>query len=214
MKNDESLPLIMIGAGGHSRVLADILLQQHRRIVAVACPESLSESPIYRDIVHLSCDADVESYPVDSVRLVNGMGMLPGSSIRKDICHDFLSKGYSFESVIASSAIISPFATLESGVQILPGAIIQTGAHIGAHSIINTRSVVEHDTQIGAYSHIAPGAVLCGDVSIHDNVFIGAGATVIQGKTIGANAVVGAGTCITQSVENSKVLRSRLKQSQ
>lgn len=102
--------------------------------------------------------------------------------------------------MIASSAQVSPFAEVHMGGQILSSAIIQAGARIGRHTIVNTGVIVEHDCDIGSFNHLAPRSTLCGQVLTGDNVYIGAGATVIQNVRINTNSIVGAGATITQNV--------------
>lgn len=193
-------PLILIGGGGHASVLADILLGQRRDIVAVISPNDLSSRAVFTGLVHLTQDEEVKRFSPDSVYLVNGIGMLPRSTLRQRVNQQFLELGYQFETVIASDAHVSRFATIHSGVQILSGARVQTGAVVGEHTIVNSGALVEHDCQIGAYNHIAPNATLCGDVLTEENVYIGANATVIQGLALEAQSTVGAGAILTQSL--------------
>ncbi|QCZ94270.1 acetyltransferase [Salinimonas iocasae] len=207
MKNNTGLPIILIGGGGHARVLADILLQQDKQIAAVVSPEPLMESPLFDGINHLSSDEDVRRYAPDEVLLVNAIGMLPGADSRKKVCEYFLAQGYTFESVIAPTATVSAYATIKQGAQIMSGAIIQAGAVIGEQTIVNTQAVIEHDCQIGSRNHIAPGSTVCGEVTTGNDVFVGAGATIINGMTIGSNAIIGAGTCITRAVDDGKTVR-------
>ncbi|CAB1259791.1 acetyltransferase [Vibrio cholerae] len=193
-------PLILIGGGGHASVLADILLGQGRDIVAVISPNDLSSRAVFTGLVHLTQDEEVKRFSPDSVYLVNGIGMLPRSTLRQRVNQQFLELGYQFETVIASDAHVSRFATIHSGAQILSGARVQTGAVVGEHTIVNSGALVEHDCQIGAYNHIAPNATLCGDVLTEENVYIGANATVIQGLALEAQSTVGAGAILTQSL--------------
>ncbi|GHZ50328.1 shikimate dehydrogenase [Vibrio cholerae] len=193
-------PLVLIGGGGHASVLADILLGQRRDIVAVISPNDLSSRAVFTGLVHLTQDEEVKRFSPDSVYLVNGIGMLPRSTLRQRVNQQFLELGYQFETVIASDAHVSRFATIHSGAQILSGARVQTGAVVGEHTIVNSGALVEHDCQIGAYNHIAPNATLCGDVLTEENVYIGANATVIQGLALEAQSTVGAGAILTQSL--------------
>lgn len=193
-------PLVLIGGGGHASVLADILLGQGRDIVAVISPDDLSSRAVFTGLVHLTQDEEVKRFSPESVHLVNGIGMLPRSMLRQRVNQQFLELGYQFETVIASDAHVSRFATIHSGAQILSGARVQTGAVVGEHTIVNSGALVEHDCQIGAYNHIAPNATLCGDVLMEENVYIGANATVIQGLALEAQSTVGAGAILTQSL--------------
>ncbi|EHS1184721.1 acetyltransferase [Vibrio vulnificus] len=198
---NKPLPLVLIGGGGHASVLADILLGQGREILAVICPDDVSSRAALAGIPHLTQDEDITRFSPDSVRLVNGIGMMPRSTFRQRLNEKFLAQGYVFETVIASDAKVSSFAEVKSGAQIFPGARVQTGAVIGEHTIVNSEALIEHDCRIGAYNHIAPHATLCGDVFTAEEVYIGANATVIQGLILELQSVVGAGSIVTQSLK-------------
>lgn len=201
MKNDTpTAPVIVLGGGGHASVLVDILRQQGREILAVVSPDDLSARKVFEGIQHLKKDEDVLLYGVEDVRLVNGIGALPGNQVRNKVGKYFSDLGYQFETVVSSCAFISPYAQLGEGVQVLHGAIVQAGATIGPHSIINSKALVEHDCQIGRDNHIAPGTVLCGQVVTRQQVYIGAGATVIQNLTIGKYSTVGAGATVVRDI--------------
>jgi sugar O-acyltransferase (sialic acid O-acetyltransferase NeuD family) len=190
----------MIGGGGHASVIADILLRQKRDIVAVVSPDDLSLRKVFSDIPQIRQDEDVTKFSQKDVKLVMGIGILPKSSVRERVSTYFLELGYHFESVIADSVRLSPFAELDDGVQLLENVVVQAGSKIGALSIVNTGVVVEHDCRIGAHNHIAPMATLCGQVTTGKGVYIGANATVIQSLELGDNVIVGAGAIVTQSL--------------
>ncbi|OLQ86150.1 shikimate dehydrogenase [Vibrio panuliri] len=203
-------PIVLIGGGGHASVLADILMCQGKKIVAVIAPDEISERSIFAQLlrggaVHYRQDSDIKQFAPTSVYLVNGLGMMPKSKIRKNLTKQFLSQGYEFAQVICDSAKISSFSRLDEGVQVLGGAIIHAESIIGAHSIINSGALIEHDCNVGEYNHIAPRAILCGKVVTSESVFVGAGATIIQNVNISRNAVVGAGVTITRTVLQDQV---------
>ncbi|MEL0613783.1 acetyltransferase [Marinomonas arenicola] len=198
---NEKKPLVLIGGGGHAGVLLDILLSQGRDILAVISPDNISARSVFACIPHFTQDKDINRFLPDSVRLVNGIGMMPGSSIRKNVTEKFLALGYEFETVISSEAFISPFAEIGSGVQILTKAVVQTGARIDEHSIINSGVIIEHDANISSYCHMAPNSTICGQATVASCVFVGANATVIQSIRIRQGAVVGAGVTLTVDLQ-------------
>lgn len=207
LSEKDAQPVILLGGGGHASVVAEILLSQGREIIAVVSPEPIAERAVFKGIKRLTSDGDVACFSASDVKLVNGVGMMPGSVMRQKINEHFLAQGYQFDTVISPDAVVSPYAIIEQGCQVFAGAIVQTGATIGAHSIINSKALVEHDCVLGEHNHVAPGATLCGQVTTKRNVFIGAGAIVINNITICENAVVGAGSCITRSVDAGVVTR-------
>ena len=189
----------MIGGGGHASVLADIILGQGRKILAIISPEELNERLVFSGITHLKNDRDVLLYSPDSVLLVNGIGMMPKCELRQKITRFFVGLGYNFETVVASTATVSPYAIISNGAQIFPGAIVNAGASIGEHTIVNTGVIIEHDAVVEKFCHVAPKALMCGQVHCSSSSFIGAGATIIHNVHLGKNTVVGAGETIRHS---------------
>lgn len=190
---------LVLGGGGHARVIIDILATRKTPIEAIVAPE-LGQKPEFQGLKHLREDSEVSHYRPNEVILVNALGSLPGQyNLREVLYERFKQAGYQFLTVISETAIVSKYATLEEGVQVLPGAILNA-CHVGESSIINTGAIVEHDVTIGKHCHIAPGATICGNVSVGNNVHIGAGATIIQGIDIGDGAVVGAGSVVSRNL--------------
>lgn len=140
-------PVIMLGAGGHSNVLIDCLKLQDRKIIGITVPDPKSKELF--GIPVIGTDEEVYNYSFKEIKLVNGLGTIGSMEKRKNIYLRFKSDGYTFASVIHPVAIIASQVALEEGVQIMAGAIIQPGCHIGANSIINTKASVDHDCQIG-----------------------------------------------------------------
>lgn len=209
-----SKPLIMIGAGGHASVLAEILLIEGRSIIAIVSPEDITDNSPLAGINRLMTDeALLTAYSPEQVELVNGMGAIPGNDLHFRLFNYFTKRDYCFASVISPNAIVSKSAQLGDGVQIMSGAIIQTSANISMNCIINSGAIIEHDCSIGAHNHIAPNATLSGGVITEAQVHIGTGANVIQGIKIGEEAVVGAGCTIVRNVPAKQVIvpaRSRI----
>ena len=145
-------------------------------------------------------DSAISAYSNDAVELVNGLGSVGDTALRASIYYKFKKLGYGFRQVIHPVAIIASDCILGEGVQVMAGAVVNTGTKIAENSIINTGAVVDHDCVIGSHVHIAPGATLSGGVQLGDGSHIGTGATVIQGISIGRNALVGAGAVVLKDV--------------
>jgi sugar O-acyltransferase (sialic acid O-acetyltransferase NeuD family) len=194
-----------LGSGGHASVLVDILKQQRRVILGFVSPGVHPESQVFCDIPHFAEDDDVFAFDKSEVKLVNGIGSIPGNNLRTLFYNYFSSNGYEFETIISSDSLVSSYAQLHDGVQVMAGAIIQTGAVIGSNSIINTGAIVDHDCNLGINNHVAPGATLSGQVHSEENVHFGTGASVIQCVKIGKNVVIGAGAAITKNVQENTI---------
>lgn len=193
-------PILLLGAGGHASVLADILRQQGATIAGLVSPEMVPARQTLAGLRHFRSDDDVLAFDNNEYLLVNGIGSLPGQGLRFSLYRKFIAAGYRFASVVAGSAVVSPYAMLGEGVQIMPGAIIQAGAIIGDNTIINTGAIIEHDCRIGADNHVAPGVTVSGQVETAANVHIGTGASIIQCIRIAEHAVIGAGAVVTRDV--------------
>lgn len=190
-------PVILLGSGGHARVLLDIL---NLRNIEVLGYTDIKESKYDLKIKYIGCDDDILRYSTDKIMLVNGIGSTGDNALRKKIYTDFKHKGYSFLTLIHPSAVIAKDVTLHEGVQVMAGAILQTGVTVGANSIVNTRASIDHDCLIGESVHIAPGVTLSGNVTIEEDVHIGTGASVIQNVSIQRNSIVGAGAVVIRDV--------------
>lgn len=195
---DLELPVIVIGGGGHAKVLVSTLLLCQRRVLGFVDP-NLALPPLL-GISNLGNDSAVFNHPPDKVELVNGVGSVGCSRNRQDVYDRFVERQYRFATVIHPSAVVAPEVEIQNGVQIFAGAVVQAGSRLGVNVIINTGARVDHDCIIESHAHVAPGATLCGAVHVGSGAHIGAGATVIQGVRIGAGSVVGAGTLVIRDV--------------
>ena len=194
-------PLVMLGAGGHASVLAEILLAENRSLIAVVTLDPIQTNSPLAGLECIASDEQLLStYTPQEVELVNGLGSIPGNNLRWKLFEFFFTKGYRFASVISPKANLSDYLELAEGVQVMMGAQVQTNASIGKNTIINTGAIVEHDCTIGDHNHLAPGVTLSGGVTTANQVHIGTGANVIQGIKIGEKVIVGAGSTIVKDV--------------
>jgi len=194
------LPVIVVGAGGHAKVLIDALKLCSCEVIGIVDADPHKKGVHILGIPVIGNDEIVFSHNPDSVLLANGLGSVAKMSLRQRTFERFQLQGYHFTSVIHPSAVIASDVELAEGVQIMAGAVIQAGCKINANSIVNTRASVDHDCHIGAHVHIAPGVTLSGGVSVGDASHIGTGATVIQGVTIGKECLVAAGSVLLHDI--------------
>jgi UDP-perosamine 4-acetyltransferase len=199
-------PVIILGGGGHARVLLDLLRRLQVEILGITDPQrSISED--FFGIRILGEDAVVFHYAAEEIELVNGIGSLPkDTGLRTRLFSRFQQSGYHFVTLIDPTAFVAADVQLDEGVQVLAGVIIQAGTIIAENCIVNSGAIVEHDCRIGRHVHIAPGAVVCGGVEVSDHVHIGSGATLIQGVRIGAESVVGAGSIVTRDIASRQIV--------
>jgi sugar O-acyltransferase (sialic acid O-acetyltransferase NeuD family) len=192
------MPVIVIGGGGHAKVVISTLLQCGESILGFVdlnptCPSLFGAR-------NLGSDAAVLLHAPANVRLVNGVGSTASTVDRQDVYDRFTREGYSFATVKHPSAIIPPGVQIEHGAQIMAGAILQPGSTVGPNAIVNTGAIIDHDCVIGAHAHVAPGVTLSGGVHIGAGAHVGTGASIIQRIQVGAGSVVGAGALVIRDV--------------
>lgn len=193
-------PVIVLGAGGHAKVLIDMLRLRGHEILGIADADAGKLCATHAGCQIIGGDDAVLQHDPGRVRLVNGVGSTGQPQARRRLFDEFRQRGYVFESVTHPSAVIASDTVLEEGAQVMAGAVIQPGSRIGANAIVNTAASVDHDCTIGAHVHLAPGVILSGNVHVGDGTHIGTGACVIQGVTIGEGCVIGAGAAVLADI--------------
>jgi UDP-perosamine 4-acetyltransferase len=192
------MPLIIVGGGGHARVLVDLLRRQGREILGFTDP--CEGRPAIQGIPWLGDDERIFHFNPEHVRLVNGVGSTGSTRSRRAIYARCRERQFVFERVTDPSAVIAGDVTVAEAAQILAGVIVQPGSRIGANTILNTRASIDHDCQIGPHVHVAPGAVLSGGIQVGEGAHVGVGATIIQGIRIGRESIIGAGAVVIRDV--------------
>ena len=200
---NSNLPILIIGGGGHSKVLVDILKLQNLTILGIS---DLHRSKLGKKVLEIPIigdDSIILKYSPNDVQLANGIGAVLNNDNRKRIFKYFKKLNFSFVKCIHPSSVISSSSHFAEGVQIMAGTVVQADTHVGKNTIINTRTSIDHDCRIGDNVHIAPGVTINGAVNIKNNVLVGAGSTVLHNLTIGENSIIGAGSVVIDDVPNN-----------
>jgi len=187
--------MYLFGAGGHAKVVIDILRAKDFRIEAVY--DDAPQTARLLDIPVLPSPSGVFDIPSGCIISIGD------NHARKRVSERLRVK---FLTAIHPRAVVSPYAGVGEGSVIMAHAVVGPAAEVGMHCIINTGAVVEHDCRIGDFVHISPGAVLAGGVTAGEGAHVGTGAAVIQGVTIGRWAVIGAGAVILRDVPDHAVV--------
>ncbi len=181
-------PVLLLGLGGHAKVLINMLRLRGRDIKGALSPDPLGAAVLGVPVI--GNDSDLESFSPNDIELVNALGHLPNNNIRDTLFKSGKQYGFSFANVIHPSAIIAEDVKFGEGIQIMAGAIIEPAVEIGDNSIVNTGASINHDTIIGVHSHIAPGVVVCGGANIGDGVFVGAASSLMPGTIVNDNTFI------------------------
>ena len=203
----DNLPVIVIGAGGHARVLIYTLVARSVKILGLGVTTAEAKVSSILDLPFLGGTDEILAHSREEVQLVLGFGSIISTEARRRTFSFFKEKGYTFAAVIHPSAVIAGEVKLGEGVQVMAGVVIQPGCKIGGNTIVNTGTTVDHDCVIGEHVHLAPGVTLSGGVKVGSGTHVGTGVTVIQDINIGENCLLGAGALIIHDVpDNVKVI--------
>lgn len=189
--------LIIIGAGGHGRVCADVAMAMNCYDV-IAFLDDTAPSPTF-SYSYLG-KTDLLSDLIFENDIFVAIG---NSKIREHFISRLAMLNATIPTLIHPSSVISQSVTIGYGTVIMAGGIINNSTHIGNGVIINTSSSVDHDCIVSDYSHISVGSHLAGTVKIGKHTWIGAGATVINNVSICENCLIGAGAVVVKNINIS-----------
>jgi UDP-perosamine 4-acetyltransferase len=190
--------VVIVGAGGHAKVIIDILEQRDELRIA-GCTSAARETEDVLGYPVLGTDDCLPALFSSGVR--SAIVAIGDNRVRMDrLCH-LRDAGFELVSAISPDAIVSPRAMLGRGVSVMPGAVINVAAGLEDGVIANTGSTIDHDCAIGQCAHIAPGANLGGGVRVGAGSLIGIGSRVIPGVTIGPWATVAAGAVVIRDLD-------------
>jgi acetyltransferase EpsM len=192
--------LCLIGQGGHSKVIKEIVFSSNEYQIAAWLDDKLTcreeKNGIIYGPVSLAKELAIED---KNMSFLVAIGQ---NQIRKKITVELSLPLERYAVLAHPTAVISPSAKIGNGTVIMPYCVVNASAVVGNHGILNTGAVIEHDTILGDYVHVSPKAVLTGGVVIGEGTQIGAGASVIPGIQIGSWSTVGAGATVIRHVND------------
>ena len=186
--------LIIIGAGGHGKVIADNALKNGYTDIGFIDDNLNGECFGFAVVGTVS---QIETFNDGKTDFVIGIG---NNEIRKNIAERF---NVNWVTLVHPSAQIGMSVSIDKGTVVMAGAVINVCATVGKHCIINSNAIVEHDNVIGDFVHISPGVALGGTVNIGRCSHIGLGATVINNTSVCHNCVIGAGSVVVKNISES-----------
>lgn len=201
--NSKIQSLIIVGAGGHGRVCADVARRAGWTVHGFCDPAFQHVTEILGVRMLPDCEETLFDNWPEHTHLFVAIG---DNTRRLSILGAASRMGIELAVLVDPSAIVSPSATLSAGSVVMPGAVINAEAFVGRGALINTAAVIEHGARVGQAAHIAPGACLTGDTVVGDRSLVGARATLIPGVQIGQDVTVGAGAVVTRAFGDSAQL--------
>lgn len=183
--------LVIIGAGGHGKVIADNALKNGYTDICFADDRAAGTC---MGLPIIGTSAELEALDDGRTEFLIGIG---SNQVRKRIAE---RAALPWATLIHPSAQIAADVTLGPGTVVMAGAVINASAKVGAHCIINTGAIVEHDNVLGDYVHLSPRTTLSGTVAVGECAWLGTGTSVINNVEICSNATVGAGSVVIRSI--------------
>ena len=187
--------MYLYGAGGHSKVITDILHGLGIEVMGV-----FDDRPQNAKLAIMGVNSGIRVQGKAFPKLDAPLIISIGDNQRRAELDRMLRINTQYGRAIHDTAIVSTKSTIGEGTVILQGAIVQSAAKIGRHVLINTAASIDHDNEIGDYAHISPRATLCGHVTVGEGTHIGAGTVVIPSIKIGKWCTIGAGTVVIRDI--------------
>jgi acetyltransferase EpsM len=183
--------VVLFGAGGHARVVADALRTQGKYIISAVVDPGKAGA----QFEGIKVQADAKDLPP-----ANFVVAIGDNQLRKQVfCHLEVT-GWTPVVVQHSSAVIASDATIANGTVLFARSVVNPNSTIGKNCIINTGAIVEHDCRVDSHAHIATGACLAGTVKIGEGSLIGVGSRILPNLSIGSWSILGGGSVAISDV--------------
>lgn len=182
--------VIIIGAGGHAKVVADVILSGGDEVAGFLddfVTGSVMGLPVLGKV------EDIDDFAAE-YRFIIGIG---SNEVRRRIAR---ANSLRWHTAVHPRAVVADSAVIGEGSVVMAGAVVNPCAVVGRHCIVNTLADVEHDNVLGDFVHISPGAVLCGTVKVGELTHIGAGAVVKNNISVCGECTVGAGAAVVKDI--------------
>ncbi len=196
----EILSKILVGAGGHGQVVADILLRVYEggarwKPIGFLDDDSSLIGTAIMGLPVLGNISGLREVNHDAIVVTIG-----NNRTRAQIFRSAQEEGERFVNAVHPTAVLAQDVRLGEGVMVCAHAVVNTGTVIGDNVILNTGCTVDHHNHIASHTHVAPGGHLGGNVRLGEGAMIGIGSAVIPGRFVGEWAVVGAGAAVVKDI--------------
>ena len=191
--------LVLIGAGGHARVVLDVVRQAAEYTVVGLVDQNPALHGTTLDGVPI-LGGDDQVGVLRRQGVTDALVAIGDNETRCRLASAMVAHGFLLATAVHPKATIAPHVSIGAGTVVMAGAVVNPGASIGPNAIVNTGATVDHDCTIEECVHIAPGVHLGGGVRVGKLTLIGIGACVVKYKTIGCNVVVGAGAVVIDDI--------------
>lgn len=198
--------VVIVGAGGHGQVVADILWRMRDAGADVAPVAFLDENGALHGRVILQTPVAGGMERLSEIEHEAVIVAIGSGRVRQRLFMLLQERGERFVTARHPTAVIAPDVVVGPGTMICANVVVNTGAVIGQNVILNTACTVDHHNWIGDHAHIAPGAHLGGDVTVGEGSLIGIGAVTLPQRRVGRWCTVGGGAVVVQDVGDGETV--------
>jgi len=195
---DRDSRVVLIGAGGHGRVCADVFRAAGWVVEGFIDAQLPAGSPVGSDWKVLGGHELLDDPNWTKVRAF--FVSVGNNDTRARLADELRARGLRLASAVHPFSWISPSVTIGSNVVVMPGAVVNYGSRLADDVVINTGATVDHDCPLAQGVQVGPGAHISGTVPIGARSFIGTGASTVQSISIGRDVIVGAGAAVIESL--------------
>jgi len=188
--------LLVVGAGGHAKVVVDAAHAAGIEVVAVIG----DSKTVGAELLGAPIVAAREGVAADAFIIAVG-----DNRARSALFAQYLESGAVPAAVVHPSAIIAPGVEIGEGTFVAAGVVVNVDSRIGVNAILNTSCSVDHDCVVGDHAHVGPTCGLCGGVKVGSGALVGVGCSAIPRRSIGDWAVVGAGSTVVHDIPDGAV---------
>lgn len=189
--------VVIFGAGGHGRVILDILSESGRKVIGFLDENKDKAGHLFNGVPVLGGWDYLKANNICEVAL--GVG---DNTARHTIFRKLKSMDILIASAVHPKAVISKHVKMAEGVVVMGGVVINTGTVLEEGVVVNTSSSVDHDCHLGMFCQIWPGAHLAGNIKIGKFSCIGTGASLVPGIKIGKKVIIGAGAAVISNIDD------------
>lgn len=148
-------------------------------------------------------------FPPDQCRVIMAVGYNDLNRVRESLFFRLKVMGYAIETYVHPDARVYTVHPLGEGSIVLPSAVIEPHARVGANTMIWCNATLAHHCYVAENCWVAAGTVISGQATVLRNSFIGVNATVVNDIVVGEYNIVGAGALITKDTKSHTVHLTR-----
>ena len=188
--------ILLIGDGGHSKSVIDVLEQEGQFNIAgiIGTDKSINSDVLGYKVIGV--DSDIDRFSKIYKYAIVAVGQVKSPAIRIKIFSLLMKSGFVLPKIISPRSYVSKHAVIGSGSIIMHDAVVNANAVVGDNCIINSKALIEHDCRIFDHCHISTGAIINGGVAVKSRCFVGSGAITKESILIDENNFIKAGSLI------------------